>query len=61
MVSVAPLSLRVSHSFTSRSRICRDTDMASVGTGAAWVALLVPLPSPSTFHHPSKDQDTFWD
>lgn len=37
-VSVAPLSLRVSHSFTSRSRICRDTDTASVGTGAAWVA-----------------------
>lgn len=38
MVSVAPLSLRVSHSFTSRSRICRDTDTASVGTGAAWMA-----------------------
>lgn len=29
-VKVAPLNLRVSHSFTSRSRICRDKDVASV-------------------------------
>lgn len=40
-VKVAPLNLRVSHSFTSRSRICRDKDAASV---AAWPS---PRPLPA--------------
>lgn len=65
MVSVAPLSLRVSHSFTSRSRICRDTDMASVGTGAAWVALCChrlchpPSTIPARTRTPSGTEGTF--
>lgn len=43
-VSIALLSCRVSQSFTSRSRICRDTDMVAVGTGAAWPPLWHHLP-----------------
>lgn len=44
-VSIAPLKRRVSHSFTSRSRICRGTDTASAGT---WPAPWRHPPSPAS-------------